>query len=54
MKKAEIVDNPTKRLIKKTTRKPIIGNTIKQGSMNKNAPRAVAAPFPPLKLNQIG
>ena len=54
MKKAEIVEKPTKRLHKKTSTKPIIGNKTKYGSINKNAPRAVAAPFPPLKLNQIG
>ena len=29
MKKAEIVDNPTKRLTKKINKKPITGNKIK-------------------------
>ena len=53
-KKAEIVANPTKRPIRKTNTKPNNGNKIKYGSINKNAPNAVAAPFPPLKLNQTG
>ena len=53
-KNAVIVESPTNLKKKSVPMKTIKGTVIRKGLMNKMLPAPVAAPLPPLKLNQTG